>query len=520
MLKNQFNSIQTEAPRGNMFDLTHVVKMTGKFGELMPVLAMECLPGDKHTLGTDQLIRMAPTLAPVFEHFDTYVHFFFVPNRIVWPKEGINGGWEQFITDPDSGVPFPYISNDGTSIARNRFMDYFGIPIPYTGAFMDVNLSAIPFAGYQAIYNEYYRDQDLIAEVDYKLIDGDNAANLGVLTTMRKRAFGHDRFTSARPFAQKGQPVVIPAGNVISDVEVFYDPLALPAPDTVLTGTTVSPTVSGKVPDVTIGAGKMFADTGGLEIGSITVEAFRTALRAQEHIELLARAGNRLTEVIRAHFDVTSSDSRLQRPEYITGTKAPIIVSEVLNTTGDIGAIGSPQGNMSGHGVSVGQGRIGSFFCEEHGYIIGIMSIMPKPIHASGIPKHFRKFDIYDHYWPKLNHLGEQPIKNWEVKAWTNSTIRDEDFGYAPQYSEYTWLPSRVAGDFRTSLAYWHAGNLFNVAPNSSQDLNQQYIEVDPDSEANTRIFAVQDGTDYFWIQLLILIKSFRKMPFYNTPRI
>lgn len=53
------------------------------------------------------------------------------------------------------------------------------------------------------------------------------------------------------------------------------------------------------------------------------------------------------------HFWVKTSDARLQRPEFLGGNKTPILISEVLQQSSTDST--SPQGNMSGHGISVGK---------------------------------------------------------------------------------------------------------------------------------------------------------------------
>ncbi|MEO5351207.1 MAG: hypothetical protein H7836_16420, partial [Magnetococcus sp. YQC-3] len=83
-MKNIFNTVQVAKPKSNKFDLTHDVKMSGKMGNLMPTLALECVPGDRINLGCESLVRFAPLIAPVMHRMDVTMHYFFVPNRILW----------------------------------------------------------------------------------------------------------------------------------------------------------------------------------------------------------------------------------------------------------------------------------------------------------------------------------------------------------------------------------------------------------------------------------------------------
>ena len=508
---NLFNSVQVSKPKKNVFDLSHDVKMSAKMGQLTPVLVQECVPGDSFQIGCDSLIRFAPLLAPVMHRIDVSVHYFFVPNRILWDN------WEKFITDANTQHVLPYLKTKDVFQDANqkKFADYMGIP-PNNSAIV-TNINALPFAAYQAIYNEYYRDQNLIPEVDYKLTDGENnpTANLNnKWFQMRNRAWEHDYFTSSLPFAQKGAAVDIPIGQISGDTPVLINNNV----PTTLQGTAGNP---NQFIDAAVAAGvpadELYAATDGLDIGATTINDLRRAFRLQEWLEKNARGGTRYIENILMHFGVKSSDARLQRPEYITGIKTPVIISEVLNTAGtfepgDPDVAASPvTGSMAGHGVAVSTGKYGNYFCEEHGYIIGIMSVMPKTAYQQGIPKTYLKNDPLDFFWPSFAHIGEQPVVNNEIFAYT--ATGDDTFGYVPRYAEYKFNPSRVAGDFRTSLDYWHLGRIFANQP----ALNQTFIECTP-AQVN-RIFAVTDeNQDTLYCQVYNKIRAVRPMPKFGTP--
>ena len=504
MGKNIFNSVQLEKPKKNVFDLSHDVKMSMKMGNLTPVLVTECVPGDSFQIGCDSLIRFAPMVAPVMHRMDVSVHYFFVPNRLTWDN------WEKYIVDANTPNPLPYINyTDDFTADQKKFLDYMGVP-PNTGTGITQALNALPIAAYQAIYNEYYRDENLVTEVDYTLADGNNTGDVADLVKMRQRAWEHDYFTASLPFAQKGTAVDIPIGTIDTDVAVNYnslenngnavwaDPLSGPSFWVPIGG---SPGVS------TTGNPEMIAKTSELDIQPTTINDLRRAFRLQEWLEKNARGGTRYIENILMHFGVRSSDKRLQRPEYITGLKTPVIISEVLNTSA---TAEEAQGNMAGHGVAVSTGKYGNYFCEEHGYIIGIMSVMPQPAYQQGIPKTYLKSDPLDFFWPSFAHIGEQPVTNNELYAYTATA--EDTFGYVPRYAEYKYQPSRVAGDFRTVLDYWHLGRIFATQP----ALNQAFIECDPDQVE--RIFAVQDGEDNLYCQIMHKIKAVRPMPKFGTP--
>lgn len=200
----------------------------------------------------------------------------------------------------------------------------------------------------------------------------------------------------------------------------------------------------------------------------------------------------------------------MQRPEYITGVSENVMIGEVLQTSE---SSSTPQGNMSGHAVTAISGKFGKFFCPEHGFIIGILSVMPTPSYFQGLHRSFSRLkNPLDYAFPEFARLGEQAVFVRELYGY--SPEGSKTFGYVPQYSEYKYMNNRVAGDFRTSLSFWHDSIKFGSVPR----LNRKFIECPPES-VHHPIFAVADtDTDYLYVQVANKIKASRLLPFYGTP--
>lgn len=477
-MPNFLNSVKVQRPPRNRFDMSYDYKTTFDMGEMIPVCNVETLPGDTWQIGGSALVRFAPLIAPVMHKLYQRIHYFFVPNRLTYDR------WDDFITaNPDGNPPAaPTVTITGAMYNQYPLINYLGLPDPGTFSY---TVSAIPFAAYQMVYNEYYRDQNQIVEVNYNLVPGDNSLNTD-LFVLRFCAWEHDLFTSALPTEQWGQTVDIPIGD--ANVQLRYPgPFGSPmfVDDN---GDPVSGAVTAEVGTGALnvdGNNAAFDPFGTLHavVEPTTINSLRRAFSLQRWAEVAMRVGRRLVEATFGHFGVKSSDARLQRPEYIVGVKENVIISEVLNTTGEVAEGGLPQGTMAGHGVSVAKGSFGTYFCEEWGFIVGIMTVVPETAYSQGIPNHFNRSDKFDYYWPELANIGEAavPIKEIYVQV----SDQDAVFGYMPQYYGYRYNQSRITGEMKTTYEYWHFGRKFATTPG----LNQGFIECKPTKGP----FAVQD---------------------------
>lgn len=522
-----FNEVQLQKPKSNTFDLSHDRKMSMSMGELTPILCMEALPGDIFNISTSQMVRFAPLVAPVMHQVNVYTHFFFVPNRIIWPN------FENFIFGGEDGLDTsvaPYLLLEIDDIPPGSLADYMGLPSkdPDVVNTQEIKVSALPFAAMGKIINDYYRDQNLQSKQYEECTDGQQTGSF--ITTFvtarpKPRSWQHGYFQSALPFTQKGPEATIPLGTeaplLWNTDEDGYGTLtrnpATGVPFPTVTNLANTDTPTSMVVANTGGAKVSFdiTRTHTVDLSSATAASIidlRRAFKLQEWLEINARAGTRYNEGILAHFGVKTSDARLQRPEFLGGSKTAVSFSEVLQTSGTESEP-TPQGNMAGHGISVGYNKQVRYFCEEYGYIIGIMSVMPKPAYFQGIPKHFFKFDKFDYFWTQFAHIGEQAIIGQELFVDpTDANKLTATFGYTPRYAEYKYIPDSVHGQFRTTLDFWHLAQKYATQPL----LNSQFIACNP----SKRIFAVEDEqSEDLYCHVFNSIKATRRMPYFGNPK-
>ena len=329
--------------------------------------------------------------------------------------------------------------------------DYMGFPtgIDPDGAYpLD-----FPRRAYNLVYNEYYRDETLITEV--------------ALTneTILNRCWEKDYFTSSLPWQQRGTAPALPiTGTTFAD---FSDAVSGNIADQAVQRVQVG-SASDVIytPSGTYNA-RLLAALNNNTVDLSTASTFdiadlRLAFQIQKWMERNARAGARYTEFLQSHFGVSPRDDRLQRPEYIGGSKSPVIISEVLQTSSTDGT--SPQGNLAGHGISVSDAYCGKYHANEFGLIIGIMSIMPRSAYSQGINRQWLRRTKYDFYFPEFANLSEQAIENAEICA-TNSPVHNTGiFGYQGRYDEMRYKPNMISGQLRTTYDYWHLAREFSTA--------------------------------------------------------
>jgi hypothetical protein len=519
VMQHNFSQAPTaDIPRSS-FNRSHGLKTTFDAGYLIPVYVDEALPGDTISMNPSMFARLNTPINPIMDNMFLDIHFFSVPVRQIWDNFRKFCG-EQ--VDPGDSIDFtiPTMAAPATTGYSNETLsDYLGLPTKVP----DYTHSALFHRAYGHIYNEWFRDQNLIDSVTVSTADGpDTTTN----TTLLKRGKRHDYFTSCTPWLQKGDAVSLPLGTEAPVKGIGQTGTTYPEGSSTLYETGGSRTIASGTTTATIrieedpnnaGLPGIYANLS--DATAATINQLRQAFQIQKLLERDARSGTRYAEIVKSHFSVTFQDVTY-RPEYLGGGSTPINIHTVAQTSSTDAT--TPQGNLSGFGTaSMQEGGFTKSFT-EHCIVMGIASVRADLTYQQGLNRMFSRSTRYDFYWPALAHIGEQAVLHKEINCQdpttdtgsTGTVDNEKVFGYQERWAEYRYKPSMITGKMRSndaaSLDSWHLSQEFS----GLQTLGQTFIEETPPMD---RVVAVTTEPD-FTMDCYFNLQCARPMPLYSVP--
>lgn len=544
-------------PARSFYDRTHDVKGDIDMGKMYPVLHEEVNPGDTFSLNSEILLRMNPMIYPVMHEMTAYLRCFFVRD---WT---IDDTFDEMISkgpDGDSTETLP-MNGANYTVTLGSPEDWLNIN---PGVYDADSFNLMPLRAYNKVYNDWYRPQNQVPdEVD---LDDQN---------MKYTTWEKDLFTGVLPFTQRGPQVILPLGTTSTELPVHYSDndsfvfLGRGKTGRANNGTSTSPAytniygfgISGRPSLDSSSASAPYSrvdfynKNGNAQINNlngsgtassstetdfaysslyaeapaispITMNDWRNYMQVQAWMEINALGGVRYPELVLAHFGVVTPDARVERAEYLGSMKVPVIVSEVLQTSASEDGQ-TPQGNLAGHGIGANARTLFKRSFTEHGWIIGILTWVPKSGYQQGIPLEYQRESALDFAWPLFTRLGmrDMPIKTLYTGAyldanghittpengtWTPVSDPDATFGYYTIYDELRYKSNSVHGKFRTNLSYIHLNRIFESAPT----LSQQFVECHPQTDRIKAVTTEADGN----IQIVHRLKCYRELPKNPTP--
>ncbi len=440
-------------------DLSFMHTLSANMGYLVPIGAIDVLPGDSFIHATNLLARVAPLAKPVMHPVEIRVHNWFVPNRIIWD------GWETWITEADRSQDYP--TSSITSASAGVLYDHMGCE-PVVGSVQD----ALPVRAYNMIWNEYYRDQDLAFPRN------PDAKNLA------KIAWGKDYFTTARTTQQSGPAIEVGFSSGSAPITgVGTNANALPQASSKSlfeTDATGNRNITGWETNTAHGIFEQDPDNPGFpniradltrSNGGIDINELRRGISLQQMSEARTMFGSRYADYLK-YYGVNPSDGRLDRPEYLGGGKQNISFSEVLSSSVVSG--NADPGQLYGHGIAGLRSKRYRKTFEEHGWMLSLLSVRPVGIYQTGIPRKFSRRKPEDFWHRELELLPWQSVPQTEIYGAGDKAIT---FGFTPRYDEYRETQNYVSGTFRGGTEEdWTLARNFTTTPS----LNESFITCDP----------------------------------------
>lgn len=588
-----FTSMEYGSPNRNAFNLSKMTHGTMRFGKLYPVYSRMVMAGDSFKIKPSHFIRFASVISPILNKINISYSAFYVPFRLVWKffPTFISGGYNNdgVYTDAQGNyldkydnlttTPFkpeiptidlleqaqptsPYVFEpyDGS------LLDWLGYPtFPNQTALKSILdspeidasfrssqiVNALPLMCYHKVVKDWFTNNNIKDESLLKSYIPSNVSGLqhsstsssGSPSTIRDISgvthlayvnYGLDYFTSALPYLQRGEPIMLNGANN----EVTFDSSKSPDGSYVHFAYNNQPVPSdtglsidqSQVTGLDTLKPYQIDNSANLSVQlGTTIQELRFANALQEWCEKSLRVGTRYIDFLKAFFGVKSSDRSLQRSEYLGSSVHDVTKMDIDQTSGTEFGIdeATPQGTTTTKLIASDSAKTFDCYCEEHGMIFVMAYITPETIYKNRIRTEYLYRDKEDFLFPEFAHLSPQAVQNQElfVPRVASEVVNYDPtavFGYQDRYNELRQDTNDVHGDFKGNLSFFLQMRNFTKMP----ALNTDFLKAD---DVSTSIFAtnkVKDSqgqqyeVDQIWASFNFDVKAIRCLPKIAIPQL
>lgn len=525
-------------PVRNRFDISTRRLFTSAPGMLLPVYYREMCPGNHISLNLSNFTRTVPMRKAAFARMSENYDVFFVPFRLIFEgaQDLLAGTPRSRVTAssvPDVVPTLSYLNlnnfsqyisqhsiKDDVGLAANittgRLLSALGVgfsgtagnglsystdsrsafsyqssnnsaPNVFTngGDPMKFSFSCLPFAAYQKIYQDYFRNkfwEDENTE-SYMLSNSHNnpfdalASCKNGLLSMRYSNIDRDRIFGMMPDDGKIFSQGINFLNTSSTTSLRGSIGSNTTPDS--NASTPLEALLQSFSSATANVNYQQAlenfqhsnteQTNALlqgVIAQLNALSMKRLETLQRFAEICALNKDDYKHQMQAHFGVSVPDLNSDYCTYIGGKSNPINISEVEQTTPGASTTGDALGELGARGVSFGNSGHIDYTANEHGYLMVIYHLQPHVDFVGAfVDPQLRRYDRYDFMIPEFDDLGFEPVRLCDVVNPLSLTHNQSKLfnpmrilGWLPRYWSY-----KTDVD-QTNQAFWdvHSANGWN----------------------------------------------------------
>ena len=499
--------VPVEMPNRSGHNLSHSNAFSGKTGTLVPVLCEELYPNDTISLGSQLQVQLPPMVTDFYGRVDFVLEAFFVPNRLIW------GGWQDFITHPTANpvypegtpvqskptsVPYFYVAPNGTTPVNYEvtvdsllhYLDYGS----QLNSVVNGEVSVLKAVAYHRIWDDWYRDSRIQAPLFYR-----SAANPGnsLATDLRQLPFVSTSATGdtlkIAPSTNFGDTVSVSSLRQRNWVKDYF-------------------TASSPLPQAGGASEVKFDVSAASETGAFSISTLRAANSLQKWMERNNIAGYRYSDQIYAQFGVYPSDAIMDRCLYLGRNVQTVYNRSVFDTNG---ATGATLGRKAANSQVLGEGSlIDSFTATEHGFIMVLASLVPRPVYGSGAERSSFRTKVGDFAFPLLAGMGDQPILAREV---TGYSLDKSTFGYTDLYAELKFRNDKTHGLLRDGKSLDNFA-LQRSFTSGSPTINSAFLQIPTSYLDQVQAVATSTQGYTYWAEVYFPFKKISTIPAYSQP--